>query len=75
MQNIDSKISLKIEQELSRSFDKYNTYMRLIDNVNPNNVLARGYAVIRGEIERGGNIEIETKKELIIAEVKNVRKK
>ena len=49
--------------------------MRLINNVNPNNVLARGYAVIRGEIERGGNIEIETKKELIIAEVKNVRKK
>ena len=75
LQNIDSKISLKIEQELSRSFDKYNTYMRLINNVNPNNVLARGYAVIRGEIERGGNIEIETKKELIIAEVKNVRKK
>ena len=71
----NSKMLNKIETGISRSFDKYNTYQRLIDGVNPRNVLARGYAVIRGDIKQGSDIEIETRQELITAEVKNVRKK
>ena len=71
----NSKMLNKVETEISRSLDQYNNYRRLIDGVNPRNVLARGYSVIRGEIKQGRNIEIETRNELITAEVKNVRKK
>ena len=71
----NSKMLNKVETEISRSLDQYNNYRRLIDGVNPRNVLARGYSVIRGEIKQGRSIEIETRNELITAEVKNVRKK
>jgi len=43
--------------------------------VNPGNVLARGYALIRGGIVVGGTIEIEKSDTAITAEVKDVRKK
>ena len=41
----------------------------------PGAVLARGYAILRGEIAVGGEIEIEQAKKLIKAEVKNVTAK
>ena len=43
--------------------------------LNPNTVLARGYALIRGEFRIGSIIDIETSKIIMKAEVKNVDKK
>lgn len=51
------------------------TKKRLLENLNPDRVLAKGYAILRGEMEIGREIEIETAEEIILAEVKNVRKK
>lgn len=41
----------------------------------PTSVLARGYALVRGEVKIGGTIEIERLQDAITAEVKHVRKK
>lgn len=51
------------------------TKKRLLESLNPEKVLAKGYAILRGEVKFGREIEIETAEEIILAEVKNVRKK
>jgi len=47
----------------------------LLIQLDPNTVLNRGYALIRGEIKAGMVIEIETNKAIIKAEVSNVIRK
>ncbi len=47
----------------------------LLAQLNPENVLARGYALLRGEFKIGSMIEIETSKIIMKAEVKNVSEK
>jgi len=47
----------------------------ILSQLNPDKVLARGYALIRGEPVVGGVIEIETSKVIMKAEVKNVSKR
>lgn len=48
---------------------------RVLGELNPQKVLERGYALIRGEITIGSEIEIEKSDILIAAEVRNVREK
>jgi exonuclease VII large subunit len=50
-------------------------YKQLIDQINPNKVLERGYAIWRGQALEGSMIEVETSKHIMKAEVKNVRQK
>lgn len=64
---------------IERRLERYEQYMRhrrqLLAEYDPRKVLARGYALIRGELEPGATIEIEKSDKLIMAEVKNVSKK
>lgn len=48
---------------------------RVLAELNPATVLARGYALLRGVTTVGGMIEIETNKSIIKAEVKDVKVK
>jgi exodeoxyribonuclease VII large subunit len=48
---------------------------QVLAQLNPETVLARGYALVRGEQSPGSMIEIETAKVIVRAEVKDVRKK
>lgn len=48
---------------------------QLLAEFDPQKVLKRGYAVVRGDIKQGKEIIIETTKNIITAEVKDVRKK
>ncbi len=48
---------------------------RVLAELNPSTVLARGYALVRGVATVGGVIEIETNKSIIKAEVKDVKAK
>lgn len=48
---------------------------RLLKQYNPQTVLEKGYAIIRGDIDIGGVIEIERSKDVIKAEVHSVRQK
>lgn len=47
--------------------------LAVINQLNPKTVLARGYALVRGEVKVGSEIEIETKSRIIKAEVTDVK--
>lgn len=47
----------------------------VLDAYNPASVLRRGYAIVRGSVQAGNLIEIETKRQLIEAEVRRVSDK
>lgn len=49
--------------------------MAMIATFNPQSILARGYAIIRGECSPGSVIELETKDQYITAEVRDVNQK
>ncbi len=55
--------------EVVSSFD------RLLRSYNPERVLKRGYAIVRGAIKPGTSVEVETSKYFITAEVKHVQEK
>ena len=65
----------RINERLSDAFDKLATVRLGISQVNPENVLKRGYALLRGDPVPGENVEIETYQSYITAEVKDVRSK
>jgi exodeoxyribonuclease VII large subunit len=48
---------------------------RLVRQYDPKTVLARGYALVRGDVDIGAKIEIERINDVIEAEVRNVRKR
>ena len=86
---VDSAISqqiMKVRDLLAASLeltdekidDSYNQLLgvrRVLAELNPQTVLARGYALIRGTPAVGRLIEVETNKSIIKAEVKNVQAK
>lgn len=65
----------RINERLDDAFEKLATVRLGISQVNPENVLKRGYALIRGDSSPGASIEIETYQSYITAEVKDVRSK
>lgn len=71
IQDIDKGIGRKI----SNLEEKITHYLQILDQLNPDKVLERGYALISGKIEPGHIIEITTVKNQIQAEVKNVSKR
>jgi exodeoxyribonuclease VII large subunit len=85
LQTIDRQRLIVQEKVLSAfkitecSIDDQSRHISLMRNVltqlDPNTVLSRGYALIRGVIKVGSIIELETNKDIIKAEVKNVVKK
>ena len=63
------------QEKISLERYKLEAKKRLLESLNPEVVLAKGYAILRGEALTGGDIEIELNDKIITAEVKNVRKK
>jgi len=62
----------KIEQVVDEKAMYISNLRNVLAQLNPNAVLSRGYALIRGNIKVGSLIEIETNKAILGAEVKNV---
>jgi len=77
-QLINDKL-LSVFESIEISFDDYDRKVESLKNIlrqlDPKVILARGYAIIRGEAIVGEIIRIETSKIIIGAEVKNVIKK
>lgn len=63
-----SRIFWELEQRIKSK-------MREIAQMNPKQILARGYAILRGEIKQGALIQIETASRCIDAEIKNIKEK
>ncbi len=64
-----------IEFALNDQAKNISAIKNLLAQLNPKNILARGYALLRGEIKIGSVIDIETSKIIMKAEVKSVNKK
>ena len=77
-QLINDKL-LSVFESIEISFDGYDRKIESLKNIlrqlDPKVILARGYALIRGDIKIGAMVEVETYKNIIEAEVKNVSEK
>jgi len=65
----------KTNEKIDEQSKNISNLKDILSQLNPEKVLARGYALIRGKITVGSQIEIETNKVIMKAEVKNVSKK
>ncbi|MES2876255.1 MAG: exodeoxyribonuclease VII large subunit [Patescibacteria group bacterium] len=66
----------RLTTERVRSFrDETAATVKLLRQYDPRMILARGYALVRGDIRVGEIIEIERKRDIIQAEVRNVSEK
>lgn len=65
----------RIEHELERTSAQLAALKLAIEQVNPAAVLRQGYAILRGEVVVGAQIELETAAHTIEAEVKSVKEK
>lgn len=65
----------RIQERLSDHTEQLSTLRMVISQANPDNILKRGYALLRGEVTKGADVEIETYTSYITAEVKDVRSK
>lgn len=74
IQMINSAWSM-IEQQFMIREQEATSLARMVAQFNPQTILERGYSLVRGNITIGNTIEIEQAKQLITAEVRNVRKK
>ena len=66
------KIRTKLLSIIEQQRDDILVKKRLLENLNPQRILRQGYAILRGDIEVGERILIETIDKKITAEVKNV---
>lgn len=64
-----------VERQQELHEERLESLRRVLAELNPRKVLERGYALVRGDLRPGGEIEIEKSDILIMAEVKNVSKK
>ena len=75
---VETRLRMTINR-LERAHDEYETSLlrsvRVLAAYDPNAVLARGYAILRGEATAGRDITVETRKDVITAEVKHVANK
>lgn len=65
----------RIRERLDDHFEHLAALRLVIAQANPENILKRGYAILRGEITPGAAIEVETYTSYVTAEVKDVRNK
>ncbi len=69
----------RIAQEIYHKIEVLGTevsgQIKILAQLNPENVLARGYALVRGDVAVGSDIDIETKKQMITANVKAIKEK
>ncbi len=65
----------RICERLNDHFEHLAALRLVIAQANPENILKRGYAILRGETVQGAAIELETYTSYITAEVKDVRSK
>lgn len=76
------QVKAKLITMLDRTSERVDQYFERVDSIrsvlaqlNPQTVLARGYALIRGIQKAGEIIEIETNRTIMKAEVKDVKRK
>lgn len=65
----------RIQERLDDTYERLSALRLTIAQLNPDTILRRGYALVRGEVAVGKSIEVETITQTITAEVQHVRSK
>jgi len=65
----------RIQEKLDDTVERLEMLRLGISQVNPENVLKRGYALLRGDQTVGAKLEIETATNILTTEVQDVRAK
>lgn len=65
----------RLEFDIDIKLEKLGVIKEVLNQVNPSTILRRGYSIVRGDVRIGSNINIETEKLLITAEVNHVESK
>jgi exodeoxyribonuclease VII large subunit len=68
LKTVVNKIDLIVDERINKTISLKNVLVQL----DPNKILARGYALLRGALRVGEMVEVETNKVIMNAEVKNV---
>ena len=66
-------LGIQLDASLSTSSEKLSGYIQTLDSLNPENILKRGYSIFQGREVTGSVVKITTYKNIIQAEVKNVK--
>ncbi|MDO4979189.1 MAG: exodeoxyribonuclease VII large subunit [Candidatus Saccharibacteria bacterium] len=69
IQNKNDELKRIILSKIELLENKLKSTRKILDSLNPEIILEKGYSIIRGDIDIGQNIEIETNSELIDAKV------
>lgn len=72
---IKSDIAYRLDLAVDRKIEALRSVRAKLAELDPGKVLTRGYAILRSQPIVGKLIEIETEKDIIEAEVRNVRQK
>lgn len=64
-----------VDGQIGDRLSRLNSLKSVLNQLDPRTVLARGYALIRGDIKQGSEVEVETNQVIIKAEVKSVKNK
>jgi len=69
----------RVGQEIARKIDAFRNEVlaqnKILEQLNPERVLERGYALVRGDVAEGAEIEITTKKHEIAAKITKVKER
>ena len=68
-------ISSRINSDIESYLGSIKNLKRVLDSLNPDNVLKNGYAIITGKIALGEEIKIETSKNQIKASINEIKEK
>jgi exonuclease VII large subunit len=75
MRQILREASAVIERRYGDTRQRIEALRSTLEQLNPDLVLRRGYALLRGSREVGGEIEVETMEEILTAKVMTYDKK
>ena len=70
-----SRATTKIYLELDSKINETRNYRKILESLNPTNILKNGYAILTGKIEIDNEITIETLKKKITAKILKIKEK
>lgn len=65
----------QIRREINALEQKLSASSRVLESCNPEKVLKRGYAILRGKISPGENLEITTEKQIIESKITSIKER
>lgn len=68
-ENLTRDFLQRVDAQLQRLAES----RKILQTLNPENILQRGYAILRGKLSPGETIEIQTYQQLLTAEIKHVQ--